>query len=111
MSKFANERAEPGDLHGFEDVLDAARVDCLSPEEMDNYQYMLDAVKNEIRSAHQYDIRQAEARGRAEGKAEGRVEGRAEGKVEMAKALRTLGIPDDKIAQASGLSLEEVAAL
>ena len=103
MSKFAVERAEPGDLHGFEGVLDAARVDCLSPEEMDNYQYMLDAVKNEIRSAHQYDISQAEARGEARGEARVRAQ--------MAKALKNLEIPEDKIVLASGLSPEEVAAL
>ena len=68
MSKFANERDEPIDLHGFEEVLEAARVDSLSLEDMDNYQDMLTAVKNEIRSAHQYDIIQAEARGAAEEK-------------------------------------------
>lgn len=103
MSKFASERAEPKDLHGFEGVLDAARVDCLSPEEMDNYQDMLTAVKNEIRSAHQYDISQAEARGEARGE--------VREKVKIVKALKSLDVPADKISQASGLSLEEIAKL
>ena len=95
MSKFANERDMPGDMHGFEAVLEAARVDCLSPEEMDNYQDMLTAVKNEIRSAHLYDIQQAEVRGKAE----------------VAKALKSLDVPADTIAKASGLSLDEIAKL
>ena len=74
-------------------------MDCLSPEEMDNYQDMLTAVKNEIRSAHQYDISQAEARGRAEERAI------------IAKAMKDLEIPSEKISKASGLSLEEIEAL
>ena len=99
MSKFANERNIPGDLHGFEAVLEAARVDCLSAEEMDNYQDMLTAVKNEIRSAHLYEIKQAEARGKEEER------------IEMAKAFKSLGVPADTIAKASGLSLDEIAKL
>ena len=62
---------------------------------MDNYQDMLTAVKNEIRSAHLYDIQQAEVRGKAE----------------VAKALKSLDVPADTIAKASGLSLEEIAKL
>ena len=95
MSKFANEREEPVDMHGFEDVLEASRVDSLSAEEMDNYQDMLTAVKNEIRSAHLYDIQQA----------------KAEEKLEMAKAFKALDVPAETIAKASGLSLEEIARL
>lgn len=51
ISKFAAEREVPRELHGFEGVLEAARIDNLSPEDMDNYQNMLAAVKNEIRAA------------------------------------------------------------
>ena len=43
--------------------------------------------------------------------AKGVEEGKAEGRAEMAKALKELGDPDDKIAQVSGLSLEEISAL
>ena len=95
MSKFANERDEPVDMHGFESVLEASRVDSLSSEDMDNYQDMLTAVKNEIRSAHLYDIQQAEARARAE----------------MAKAFKALDVPAETIAKATGISLEEIANL
>lgn len=45
---------------------------------------------------------------RKEGEAKGKAEGRAEGKAEMAKALKELGVPADKISRASGLTPEEI---
>lgn len=49
--------------------------------------------------------------GRAEGRAEGREQGRAEGKLEIAKNLLAMGIPMDKVVQASGLTEEQISAL
>lgn len=43
--------------------------------------------------------------------AKGVEAGEAKTKVEMAKALKELGDPDDKIARVSGLSPEEISAL
>ncbi len=103
ISKFAAEREVPRELHGFEGVLEAARIDNLSPEDMDNYQNMLAAVKNEIRAARLYELSQAREAGKAEGKAEERAT--------IAKALKDLDLSPDLIAQASGLSIEEVSAL
>ena len=59
------------------------------------------------------------AEGRAEGLAEGRAEGRAEGieqgrmeeRLSTARNLKNLGIAPDTIAQATGLSLEEIEKL
>lgn len=55
------------------------------------------------------------AEGRAEGKAEGKAEGRAEGaketSISVARNLLSLGIPVDKIAQATLLSIEEIESL
>ncbi|MBP5751681.1 MAG: Rpn family recombination-promoting nuclease/putative transposase [Treponema sp.] len=107
MSKFASERDEPRDLHGFEDVLEAARVDSLSPEEMDNYQDMLTAVKNEIRSAHLYDISQAEARGEARGKAEGAREKQIEIALRM---VNEFGQSPDMAAEMTGLKVSDFIA-
>ena len=45
------------------------------------------------------------------GRAEGREQGRAEGKLEIAKNLLAMGIPMDKVVQASGLTEEQIAAL
>ncbi len=39
---------------------------------------------------------------------EGEAKGKAEGKAEMAKALKELGVPADKISRASGLTPEEI---
>lgn len=49
--------------------------------------------------------------GRAEGRAEGREQGRAEGKLEIAKNLLAMGIPMDKVVQASGLTEKQISAL
>ncbi|GBU10172.1 transposase [Gammaproteobacteria bacterium] len=58
---------------------------------------------------------EGKAEGLAEGKVEGKVEGKAEGKaeerLEIAKKLLALGIAKEAIAQASGLSIEEINAL
>ena len=46
-----------------------------------------------------------------QGRAEGREQGRAEGKLEIAKNLLAMGIPMDKVVQASGLTEEQISAL
>lgn len=50
-------------------------------------------------------------KGRAEGREQGRAEGRAEGKLEIVKNLLAMGIPMDKVVQASGLTEEQISAL
>lgn len=45
------------------------------------------------------------------GRAEGREQGRAEGKLEIAKNFLAMGIPMDKVVQASGLTEEQIFAL
>ena len=115
MSKFAKESDVPVDLHGFEDVLEAARIDKLSPEDMDNYQDMLTAVKNEVRSARLYDLQQARKKGEAIGEARGEARGVAKEKVEsarrIARAMRENGLEVDLITKCTGLPAEEIAAL
>jgi predicted transposase/invertase (TIGR01784 family) len=51
------------------------------------------------------------AEGRAEGLAEGRAEGLAEGIAKVAKNLKNGGMPTEKIAEITGLSIEEVESL
>lgn len=48
---------------------------------------------------------------RAEGRAEGRTEGRAEGRTETARNLIAMGMADNFIEQATGLSKDEIATL
>ena len=45
------------------------------------------------------------------GRAEGREQGRAEGKLEIPKNFLAMGIPMDKVVQASGLTEEQISAL
>ncbi|MEA5021576.1 MAG: Rpn family recombination-promoting nuclease/putative transposase [Desulfitobacterium hafniense] len=56
-------------------------------------------------------IAEGRAKGIAEGKAEGKAEGRAEGRAEVAKKLLVLGFEITKIAEATGLSEEEISGL
>ena len=57
------------------------------------------------------EINTAKRIGREEGRAEGRAEGKEEEKEETAKNLKALGVEAPIIAKATGLSVEEIAAL
>ena len=57
------------------------------------------------------EIEKGRAEGREQGRAEGREQGRAEGKLEIAKNFLAMGIPMDKVVQASGLTEEQISAL
>jgi predicted transposase/invertase (TIGR01784 family) len=75
-------------------------------EELRAYEYYWDAVYNE-RGA----IRHGYKQGLSQGLAEGRAEGRAEAIRENARKMKLKGIPDDVIADVTGLSIEEIQQL
>ena len=50
-------------------------------------------------------------KGMEKGLAKGRVEGREEEKLEIARNLKTMGLPSESIAQATGLTIEEIENL
>lgn len=50
-------------------------------------------------------------KGRAEGLEQGRAEGLAEGIAAVAKNMKAMGLADEDIARATGLSAEEVNSL
>ncbi len=60
-------------------------------------------------------LAQGKAEGKAEGRAEGLAEGRAEGEIqkakEIAKTLKSMGVPMDTIVQSTQLSAEEIEQL
>lgn len=56
-------------------------------------------------------LAEGKAEGVAEGRVEGKAEGKAEGKTETARNLKRLGVPVATIAEATGLTVEEVEAL
>lgn len=67
------------------------------------------------RSQRRTAINKAKAQGleegRAKGLAEGKAKGLAEGKAEVARSLREKGIPVSTIAEACGLSEDQVLSL
>ena len=65
----------------------------------------------EMKAARQDGLAEGLAEGLARGREEGREEGRALANFENAKKLKTLGVSQDIISQATGLSEDEVARL
>jgi predicted transposase/invertase (TIGR01784 family) len=56
-------------------------------------------------------VNHARREGQEEGRQEGRREGLQEGQREIARNFKNLGIPVDKIAQGTGLSVEDIEKL
>ena len=68
-------------------------------------------TERDLRNQMAYARQEAIEEGRAEGLAEGRSEGRAEVRAEVAREMLADGMPVDKIAKYTELSIEEIAAL
>lgn len=78
----------------------------MSDSEKHDYDEHINAVmiQNDVLST-------AKLEGREEGRAEGRKEGRAEERMELARKFKSSGVSIDIIANATGLSEEEINAL
>lgn len=98
------------------------KLDHMTREELRAYYRHLDNViilRDNITTARGEGHLEGKEEGRAEGKAEGRVEGRAEGRAEgiaegirmTARKLKDMGLSDGQIAQATGLSPEDIRNL
>lgn len=102
--------AQSEDMPIFKRLEQVAEYHNLSPEDRRaydrSYKHWLDMynVKEIARS-------EGHAEGHAEGLAEGRAEGLAEGKLEIATALKRIGVDVAIISQSTGLSLEEIDKL
>ena len=72
---------------------------------------MQDRVENAMREGREKGMREGREKGMQEGREEGIKEGIKEGKLETAKKMKSLGVSTDIIVEATGLSLEEIAAL
>ena len=97
------------------------RIASLSKEERMMYDESLKVYRDNL-AVREFNIQEGREIGRAEGRAEGRVEGRAEGReigraeeraknLQTIKRLKQLGTPIEIIAQASGMSADEISAL
>ena len=99
---------------GLEKLFEICRFAVLKKEEQMEYLHelmkKLDA-QSELYSAEYRGEERGMAKGLEEGRVEGRAEGRAEEKINTARNLKQLGVPLETIAQATGLSVEEIAAL
>ena len=62
----------------------------------------------EFQTDLQSDLATAEDRGRSIGREEGRLEGKMERNIEIAHNLRKMGLSIDQIAEATGLTKEEL---
>ena len=85
----------------------------LTPEERELYDEDI-KVMRDLYATQKWEEEQKRMeieKGRAEGREQGRAEGRAEGKLEIAKNFLAMGIPMDKVVQASGLTEEQISAL
>ena len=98
----------------FETYFSAAETANFSKEEREQYDRDM-ITKTDIKYALEYSHEKGLAEGRTEGREEGREEGRAEGEArkqrEIAKALREAGTAVETISKATGLSVEQIAAL
>ena len=113
---------EDATAKGLPEAREKLRVDCLPPADRQAYKRDMEALRYQrsVIKTGWYEGRaegliegrtEGRAEGRAEGLIEGRTEGRAEGILETARNLKTLGMDTTLIAQATGLSADEIAAL
>lgn len=87
----------------YENVFEIAEVGNLTPEEMNEYQQSLKILRDN-NAVMSYAKREAKALGLAEGKAEGK----AEEKKQIIFNLKAKGIDSQIIADATGMSVEEI---
>ena len=82
----------------------------MSDSEKHDYDEHINAVmiQNDVLSTAKLEGREE---GRAEGREEGRAEGREEERMELARKFKASGVSIDIIANATGLSEEEINAI
>ncbi|MCI6856058.1 MAG: hypothetical protein MR865_01295, partial [Bacteroidales bacterium] len=89
-----------------------------NPQELREYEDSRKAyrdLKNSLDTAMREGIEKGMKKGLEKGRAEGREEGRAEGEkaksIAIAKKMKAMGLDDDTIMQATGLTASDMAAL
>lgn len=91
---------------GLSQAREKLRYYSMTPQERRSYDEHLNAVmiQNDVLSS-------AKEEGRMEGKMEGRIEGEIHERIKNASNLKNLGVTPEIIAQATGLTLEEIEKL
>ena len=115
LNKFAE---VPANQAGFEDVFSIAQTGELTEKELKKYvtsmvtEYDRKVIGDYFhKEGYAAGMVEGLAKGRKDGIAEGRAEGLAEGKQEAAAKFKKLGVSIEIIAEATGLTLEEIDAL
>ena len=108
------EIAENVTASGLREARERLRVDKLSDAEQKEYERHMEALRYQ-RSVIQTGWIEGKAEGKAEGIKEGKIEGMKEGpkegKVEVARSLKQMGLSVEKIAIATGLSIDDIEHL
>ena len=109
---------EEADAPGLQEAREKLNLMKMNREEQAAYdRYLMERaiLRNTMVTAREEGLFEGEckghAKGIAEGHAEGRAEGHKEGRMETAKNLKAMGLNIDDIVKATGLTVDEVAAL
>jgi predicted transposase/invertase (TIGR01784 family) len=86
----------------FQKAFHTSEIAAMSKKERDQYEYELNHYRT-----YWATIETAEKKGEAKGKAEGK----AEEKIEIARNMKKMGLKINQIAEATGLSIEEIKPL
>lgn len=99
---------------GLTEAREQLRVDSLPDRDRRVYDRYMESVRH-MRSLFDTSHDDGYCEGRADGRMEGIIEGRAEGRtersMEIARQLKTMGLSDSQIAQATGLSLSAISEI
>ena len=90
-----------------EQIVDIA---AMSKEDRMKYDESIKVYRDQM-AIMEYERQQGKAEGKAEGLAQGKAEGLAQGKADVARNLKRMGMAAESIAQATGLTLDDIAGL
>ena len=103
---------------GLPEARERLRIDSLPDAEkrayirdMEALRYQRSVIKTGWDEGHTEGLAEGRAEGRAEGLAQGKAEGEIQKAKEIAKTLKSMGVPMDTIVQSTQLSAEEIEQL
>lgn len=94
----------------FERLFTQAEISKLEPKEMRTYQESLKIYRDNY-SALEYAEKEGLKKGREEGRKEGKIEGERNKAIQIAMQLKLDGMPIERVAKITGLSIEEIGKL
>ena len=113
---FLNTGVIPSDASapGLGDAREILKLERMGKDELRAYYRHLDNIvilRDNIFTEREEGIAEGMEKGMAKGREEGMAKGREEGIAEVARKMKRKGIPDDMIAEVTGLSADEINAL